>query len=444
MKRILTTLALIACLNVAYAQQSKSVAAAKSAAESALAASQDAKKATKQATWLKLGQTMLDAYNAPAGNGWVGATEQELQLIMTGEKVLKTENVTVMNRSFVKKVYDTKNYYFNDQGRLEIIEISKPIYPDALDRSLKAYAKANEMDVNGKKAKVIGTAIEEISKKYVDDAYNSYQFGRYAEASAAFEAGANALATAPVSKVDTSAIFNAAFTAWLSADNQRAKDLFDKCIGYGYYGEDGEAFAKASDLCGKLGDKEGVVKYLEDGFQKFPQSQSILIGLINYYVSNGENPGRIFELLDVAKKNEPTNASLYYVEGTIHEKLEPKAEHELMAIEAYRKCSEINPNYEFGYIGEGVLYYNKAIAIQEAAQSEMDDAKYMALIKDFEDALKNCIPAFEKAYELSKDNDVKNSVAEYLKNACFRFRTESPEFQAKYDKYADIVANAKK
>ncbi len=440
MKKILTVLALAACMNVAFAQQNKPVAAAKSAAEAAQEAANNPKKAAKQATWLKLGQTMVEAYTAPMGSGWIGASEQDLQLIMANEKVKKTEKVTVMGKPYVKKVYDTRDYYFNDQGRLEMIVVTKPIYKDALGRALEAYSKANEMDVKAKKAKVISAAIEDISKKYMDDAYNAYQLGKYEDASVNFEAAANALATAPVSKIDTSAIYNAAFTAWLVGKNERAKGLFEKCVSYGYYGEDGEAFAKLSDISDKAGDKEGVIKWLEEGFTKYPQSQSILVGLINYYVSKGENTGRIFELLDVAKKNEPNNASLYYVEGTIHEKLGDAES----AVAAYRKCSEINPTYEFGYIGEGILFYNKAIDIQEKAQNEMDDAKYMALIGEFEGALKSCIPAFEKAYELSKADDVKTSIAEYLKNACFRFRTESQEFMDKYNKYSEIVAAAKK
>ena len=440
MKKILTVLALAACMNVAFAQQNKTVSAAKTAAEAAQEAANNPKTAVKQATWLKLGQTMVDAYTAPMGSGWIGASEQDLQLIMANEKPRKTEKVTVMGKPFVKKVYDTKDYYFNDQGRLEMIVVTKPIYKDALGRALEAYTKANEMDVKAKKAKVIGAAVEDISKKYMDEAYNNYQLGKYEEASVNFEAAANALATAPVSKIDTSAIYNAAFTAWLTGQNERSKGLFEKCVSYGYYGEDGEAFAKLSDLSDKMGDKDGVIKWLEEGFTKYPQSQSILVGLINYYVSKGENTGRIFELLDVAKKNEPSNASLYYVEGTIHEKLGNSD----AAVAAYRKCSEINPSYEFGHIGEGILFYNKAIDIQEKAQNEMDDAKYMALIGEFETALKNCIPAFEKAYELTKADDVKTSIAEYLKNACFRFRTESQEFMDKYNKYSEIVAAAKK
>ena len=47
---------------------------------------------------------------------------------------------------------------------------------------------------------------------------------------------------------------------------------------------------------------------------------------------------------------------------------------------------------------------------------------------------------FEKAYETTKDQAVKDTVKEYLKNACFRFRESDPSYQTKYDKYNTIVA----
>ena len=74
MKKILIALALIASVTFANAQNSvKSLSAAKSALEAAEAAANNAKKATKVATWLKLASSYMDAYNAPMGNGWIGA-----------------------------------------------------------------------------------------------------------------------------------------------------------------------------------------------------------------------------------------------------------------------------------------------------------------------------------------------------------------------------------
>ena len=155
-------------------------------------------------------------------------------------------------------------------------------------------------------------------------------------------------------------------------------------------------------------------------------------------MTSGENFDRLFTLLDNAKANEPNNASLYYVEGNIYK----ETGDEEKAIESYRKCADINPEYEYGYIGEGILLYNRAVDIQEKAQSEMDDTKYAALVTDFEKALKGCIEPFEKAFEITKDNEVKTSIAEYLKNACYRFREEGQDYADKYQKYYDVVAAA--
>ena len=179
----------------------------------------------------------------------------------------------------------------------------------------------------------------------------------------------------------------------------------------------------------------GLYFDLEEGFQKAPQSQSILIGLINYYLTNEEDTERLFDLFDVAKKNEPDNASLYYVEGNARNKLGQYEE----ALAAYDQASKVNPKYEWGYIGKGIAMYNKAVELQEKASLEMDDAKYMALLGEFESTLKGCIEPFEAAMDLTNDDDVKVSIAEYLKNAYFRFRSEGDEYQQKYEKYAALA-----
>ena len=436
MKKILIALALLASVSFANAQNVKSENAAKAALEAAQAAANNAKKATKVATWLKLATTYMDAYNAPMGNGWIGAQSQELQLVMGNQRPTSEENVTVNGTQYVKKSYASSDYYFNEAGQLSMIKVTKPIVDNALDKALDAYKNAYKNDPKGTKTADIVKGIETVAEKYVQEAYDAYTFGDFAKASQLFEAAANALASAPCNKSDNESIYNAGFAAWAGGDLNRAKDLFQKCIDNKYYGDDGDAFAKLADVTEKLGDKEGSKNILEEGFAAYPSSQAILIGLINYYVSSGEETDRLFSLLDNAKKNEPDNASLYYVEGNIYKELGKTDE----ALAAYRKCASINPDYEYGYIGEGLLLYNQAFDIQEEAQAELDDAKYMALVEKFDAALKGCIEPFEKALEVTKDETLKPSIAEYLKNACYRFR-EEPGFQEKYDKYSAMVAS---
>lgn len=429
MKKILLALAMFAAIQVADAQV-KSAADVKKSVEAAEATTQNVKKAVKTATWLKLGQEYVKAYDAPTGNILPGSNKTELTLMMGSEKPVSSEEVTVNNERYTKDVYADKNLYFNQNGQLVIIEVTKPVYEDALERAVKAYQKAYELDEKHAKDKDVAAAFDYISQKYVSEAFNKYTFGDVATASRLFEKAADVEALAPLSKIDTSVIYNAGFTAMAAKDNERALKFFKRCYDLGYYYEGGEVFARLAEV-----DTLNTKKYLEEGFSKFPQSQSILIGLINYYLKNNEDTETLFGLLDKAKANEPNNASLFYVEGNIRAQLGQIDK----AVVAYEECAKINPEYEYGFIGEGTMFYNRAIELQTKAQEEIDDAKYMALVKEFEESLKSCIAPFEKAFEITKDANIKAGIASYLKNAFYRFREESAENQTKYEKYAEIA-----
>lgn len=434
MKRILIALAVLLTVQLADAQV-KSPADAKKAVESAAAATENPKKAIKPATWIKLATAYVDAYEAPKGSAWVGAGLQELALLMGSEKPMSTEQVSLSGESYTKQVYPTRNYYFNAAGQLAIIEVTQPVYEDALAQALEAYHQAYRVDEKGSKTKDIVAGIKNISSKYLADGMTWYMLNDLKRASVSFGMAADAVAEAPVNETDTTAAYNAGFTAWAIKDYKDAESWFTKCIDAGYF-EDGEVYAKLADCQLNLADTTAAVTTFEKGFEAFPQNQSILIGLINYYIGTGDNPDKLFTLIDKAKENEPDNASLYYVEGNIYKQLGKYDE----AKEAYLKSNEINPDYEFGLIGIGVMYYDRALELQSEAQNEFDDAKYTALVEQFEAALKSAIEPFEKAFEVTKDENIKSSIAEYLKNIYYRFSSTDEKYMEGYKKYDAIVA----
>ena len=437
MKRIILALALIASLQIAGAQDMvRKAASAVKALESAKTDAANPKKNTKLATWTKLGQAYMNAYNAPLGSGWIGAPKSDLDVLMSNERASATESVVVNGTNYTKVSYSNSNYYFNDGGNLSIIEITKPVCEDPLENALEAYKKAAELDVKGQKTKDISAAIGEIAKAMETEAYAAYSLGNLDKAAEMFEEAAEASATAPFSTPNNQALYYAGVVSSNLGNFEKTKEIMTKCLANGYKGDDGDVYAKLAEAYDKLGDKDSSKKFLEEGFQAYPQSQGILIGLINYYMNNNEDPAQLFSLLDKAKANEPNNASLYYVEGNIRKQLGDVE----AAATAYDKSVEINPDYEFGYIGKGLLFYENAVKLSEQAQNELDDAKYLKLAEAFEKSLKDCIAPFEKAFEITKDNEIKASVAEYLKNACFRFRSD-PEYQAKHDKYAEFAAS---
>lgn len=430
MKKIFLVLALIATVQIANAQKTEAVRKAVAAAE---AASENPKKATKAATWLKLGEAYLKAYDAPIGNIWVGESQQELNLTLGGQAPVSQEEVTIGGTPYLKLVYSDKNIYLGEGGNVAFYEVTAPVVDNALEKALAAYQKAYELDP--KKAKEVGEVQSRIAQKYNEEAAACYNKGNYSLASELFVKAADASANAPLTYTDTNAVYNAALCAVTASDYNTANGLYERCYNLGYYSENGDVFARLSDISMHLGDSVKAKNYLEEGFSKFPQSQGILIGLINYYIGSGEGTDRLFELIGQAKKNEPNNASLYYVEGNIFRQLGDFDK----AAAAYDKCAEINPEYEYGYIGKGIMYYDRAIEIQTLANDEYDDAKYNELVKQFEAALKGCIEPFVNAFEVTKDESIKPTIAEYLKNAYFRFRDESPENQAAYDKFAKFA-----
>ena len=171
MKKIFIALALIASVTFASAQNNvKSLSAAKSALEAAEAAANNAKKATKVATWLKLASSYMDAYNAPMGNGWIGASAQELNLVMGNQRAISEENVEINGTQYLKKAYPTADYYFNQGGQLSMIRVTQPIAQNALEKALDAYKNALKTDPKGTKTDEIVKGIETIIEKLNQEA----------------------------------------------------------------------------------------------------------------------------------------------------------------------------------------------------------------------------------------------------------------------------------
>ena len=430
MKKILLVLALVATVQIANAQKQS---AAKKNVEAAELAIQNPKKAAKGATWLKLGEAYLKAYDAPTSNIWVGLSQQEMALVMGNQQPISQEQVTLADGTYLKLVYDDKDIYISQAGAIAFFQVTQPVVDNALEKAVEAYAKAYELEP--KKGDDVAKAYNAISVKYNTEAVAYYSLGQLKKAADSFARGSEILAMAPSSAIDTSAVYNAGLVYLQATEYDNAYKYYKKCYDLGYYADNGTVFSSLADICIHKGDTLSSEKFLTEGFEKFPESQGILIGLINLNLSSGKSPDTIFALIEKAKANEPNNASLLCAEGNIYLQLGDVEK----AAASYDKCAVVNPNYEYGYIRKGIMYYDLALKAQLAASADnLSDAEYMGFVSDLEKYLRACIEPFTKAYEITKDESIKPTLAEYLKNAYFRFRTESPEALEAYNKYDKI------
>ena len=189
MKRLILAVSLVAIAMTASAQI-KSAADIQKAIASAEKVAENPKKAANVATWIKIGEAYLNAYENPTSNV-VGGDKQQLALVMGNDKPLSSEAVTLGGQPYEKVVYKDKNLYFDQNGQLAMTEVTNPSYQgDALSKAIEAYKKAAEVDVKGKKIKDIKQALEKIASNYNQDAFTAYYLGNPSKASQLFEKSA--------------------------------------------------------------------------------------------------------------------------------------------------------------------------------------------------------------------------------------------------------------
>lgn len=435
MKRI--TLALLLALSVTMAvAQPKTPADAQKAVDKALAASQDAKKALKPATWITLADAYIAAYDQPTKSVLQNSSQMEVKMFLKDQKILNTsERKGAEGAVYTVDEYADKDLYYNESGVLDFWIVTKPaVEGDLLGEAQKALLKAYEIDEKKSKAKDIAEKLEGIHQRLNTEAFAYYLSGDAKKASEYFKKTTAAYDNPVLNKFDSINVYYTGMVASFAQNHDLAIESYKACAEKGFY-QDGNVFSNLADIYRQKGDTTSWKAVLEQGFEAYPQSQGILVGLINLYRETGDNPQKMFDLLHQAQANEPSNASLFYVEGDIYKQLGEVEKAE----EMYIKSSSVDPKYFYGFLGCGILYYEKAVDIQNEASEVFDDAKYMELNNLMEATLKKSIEPFEKAFSIAEAHDVKVAIAEYLKNIYFRLRGSDESYPALYEKYNNFM-----
>ena len=430
MKRIFIALSLILSLTMVSAQP-KNAADALKAVTKAETAAADAKKAAKPATWISLAKAYIEAYDQPSKNILTGTPQSEVKLFLKDQQVLGTSQKQGAEGAYTVDSYADKDLYYNTDGILEFFLVTKPaVEGDLLGKAIEALAKAKEVDPKGSKAKDIDQMMTDIHTKLGNEALSEYLAGNFKKAAGLFKTTAACAENPLMGKVDSLNTYYTALVSNMAGEKEQAIDYYKKCIDKGIF-QNGNTFSNLAEVYKNCGDTVACKETLEKGFVQFPENDGILIGLINLYIDSKDDTGRLFELIHAAQNLNPTNASLFYVEGNVYKQLGDVEN----AAKYYAKSAEVDPNYTFGPLGLGALYYDKAIELQTKAGEELDDNKYFALMKEMDEYLEKAIQPFEKSFQMTDDVELKNAIAEYLKNIYFRLRDKNPEYEALSKKY---------
>ena len=438
MKKILL---IIAMCSVTFALGAQNKDNLISKIEKAQAAVENPKKASKPATWMKLGETYLTAYNEMRGFCKIGFNKTDVA-IFTNSKPISTEQVTLSDgMPYTIEHYEYRDLYYNNEEKVAAIIITKPLVEESLlAHARDAYLKAAEIDAKGSKKKDIVEKLDEIRQYLIDDAYSYYMLGDNANAAPNFRESLACWDNPLVNKIDSMTVYYTGITYNITGEYEKAKEYFNRCMEINYKAQ-GDVPAALAEIAKKEGNVDLAKKYLNDAFAEFPTSQPVLISLINIYLETNDDPAKILDLISTAQKNEPDNASLVYAEGNVFKSLKDYDK----AIECYERSLKIDNNYLYSIYAIGNAWFDRAIDVQdEMNKIDINDVEgYEKLLKTFEEYLLNSAEPFAKAFELSKDTPALESLAvasaSALKQIYFRFRTVKPEYQEGYDKFNNYL-----
>lgn len=383
-------------------------------------------------SYIKLGNAYSDCFDAPVNGIFLGSSHDQTRMLMKGQVVLSSEQEELNGKQFNVDKYMDKNIYYGPQNTVVGYKITKALVEgeDVLAKSMEAYNKAVEKGAAEKDMKPLLNAL---AQRYWQSAMSAYALGDYRDACSLFENSFNAKQHPMVNELDSNALIYAGFAAVLAKENNKAIQIFERCRSLNIV--DGDVYAYLADSYKGAGDTAKCKELLNEGFEKFPTNQGILVSLINTYLETNDDPNKIITVIHKAQENEPNNASLFYAEGNLYKNMKDYDK----AIALYRKSAELNPKYVYAPFNEGDLYYQMALDLQDKANNELDDAKYNELQNQMNDCLKKAVEPFERAFNIAEDMEIKSACAQYLKQIFFRFREESAENQANYEKYENFL-----
>jgi len=262
--------------------------------------------------------------------------------------------------------------------------------------AFESYQKAYDMNGGGMYQGAIDAQYLTLANTFVQKAVDSYNQENFEDAFKYFEKSLEVkeMKVFAETAVDTAIIFNTAVTAQRIKDYDAAIKYYEKAIEYDYAG--GDAFALLAETYKEAGDNDKYVSTLKRGFEKYPSNQSLLGGIINYYILEAENTEEAFKYLELARENDPTNAQFYSAEAHLHDKLGEKEK----AITKYKKAIELNPELFEAHYNLGVLYFNEGVELTEEANQIKDNAKYEKAKLKADEKFKEALPYIEKAHEL--------------------------------------------
>ena len=298
-----------------------------------------------------------------------------------------------------KTVGKAKAWY--TRGEVYEQTMDSPIYGKALQpgegtqKAFESYTKAIALD--GKDGEFGKQAVPKLNNLYArafNDAVNAYNAKDYDKAIGSYKLAAQ------IKPADTTAVLYGAYAYEAKKDVAGVKASYAQLQGMGY--QSVAMYARLIQLARDEKDEAGATKALEAALKAYPTNKAFMLDELNVYLSAGRGKEAL-DKIDRAIAADPTNSNLYAVKGSV---LDQNKQPDL-ALAAYRKAVEVDPNNFDAQFNLGVYNYNRAAeAYTRASKMSLKDyqTKGKAAEAEGKKYFEASVPFFEKSLQLQPDD----------------------------------------
>lgn len=298
-------------------------------------------------------------------------------------------------------------------------EAVKNLSEDPLTEALNSYKKALELDDKGRFDNSVKVKLTLLTNDLTNQAVQAFNDENYPKALQSFEQildiqNIDIIKQDNPEVVDTVIIFNAGLAAYNAENYDKAIEYYKEAAKHGY--NEARTYSLIANAYQLKKDTLGALSALQEGFEKYPEDNTVLTSMIQIYLDLDKTEDAM-KYLDMAIQQDPGNATFYFAQGTLYEKVK----NEDKAIEAYEKAIENDETFFNAYYNLGALYYNKGVQQIEVANAvpTSDNAAYEVELKKADKWFKEALPFMEKCHELKPDD---NMTMESLKNLYYRLK----------------------
>lgn len=148
-----------------------------------------------------------------------------------------------------------------------------------------------------------------------------------------------------------------------------------------------------------LNDTVNFVRVLQDAVVRFPKEPWFLQNLINHYIFSGQTDQALVYLTEAIER-EPNVGQYRLIKGNI---LANENRFDEAAVE-YEKALEVEPTLADAKAGQGRIYYNQAVKMNEDAAYISDAKDYKKALNEMNTMFKKSLPFFEEAHKMDPEN----------------------------------------